>query len=59
MPNFPRATPLSTVRAALRDKGISREQGTQRFVASVRQRLEIEGCRVGDEMVRAAMAQQK
>ena len=59
MPNFPRATPISTIRAALRDKGISREQGTLRFVASVRQSLEIEGYKVSDEMVRAAMAQQK
>ena len=59
MPNVTLNTPISAIRAALRDKGIAREEGQVRFVASVRQSLAIEGYEVSDAMVRDAMAQRR
>ncbi len=59
MPTITLNTPIATIRAALRSGGIAREEGTARFVASVRQSLAIEGYKVSEAMVRDAMTQAK
>lgn len=59
MTNVTLSTPIGSVRVALREQHVSREDGRARFVAGIQQSMAIEGYNVSEAMVRAALPEQK